>query len=1773
MAADPDALDGVVAAITFLAPLAQPLAAICLATLLSAAFSSSFSSPSSSSLSWWAAFAKPPSNTVLDALTARLRRIRRREDDESAPLISVTHSNSPMWNAETTSTTTTTLATASGLVLDERAPLPAGFDVAFPRPLAAAGICLFAARISALAYAAASGCAPAVADRNHPWAVVGSGLAWASIHILSTLGLVAYSAFTPAEDHVYLSGVPPHIPPLVLLFLATAFGTLSGLVAAPIVSGTGLLIVLADVAATSSLLGLVAYQSSVISDHVGAARDAYYTSKKLPIPSREPSCNVFSYFYFAWMNPMMRQGQRKNLALEDIWDLAESEKAVTAVANFQKWKSSSHHLGLVLLMSQWRSFLYSSAMSIASTLMQVAGPFFLYIWCDRVFLKQAAQHNRIVGSIMDPANSSPMILYVSVCCLPLTVFVKGLLDGQTWHEGVKIGVRLKAVVVNEVYVKSLRRVVTVSAAANKASSDLSVERGSFSAAKSQDEGKAKGDDKEENDATVGRIVTLMSSDAEKIKDSLPYVVDLLSAPVQIIVSILALLQVIGWPALAGLTVMLTTFPATYYLSEWANRVFGRLMDATDRRTNIVNDSLQGIRTIKYFAWERSFLEKIDEARDKEMRCLIDYYLQGATATFAWLFTPILVAFFTLLTITEVAGHQLDARMAFTCISLFYNLRFPMAILPNMIAEVFQLKVAATRISHFLKQDELEKYSALPEEVPLDAPTVGVRSGTFQWFIEEAEATVKPAADASTAPAPSEQTTLLNGMSSNVSSTLATVASFTLRNINLTFPVGGLTSICGPTGAGKSSLIQALLGEMKRLSGRAYLPDPRNPVAIPGTNLTTGTAYVSQTSWLQNSTIRDNILFGEAYDALRYARVIKACALTEDLTTLEAGDLTEIGEKGINLSGGQKQRVSLARAVYSRAAFILLDDPLSSVDAPTARHVFDQAICGLLAGRTRILVTHQTALIAPRADYLVIIRAGEVLFAGTFAGALATLGVDAVLSREDVDASASYSSMQNLLTTKEPAAAEMSNDVAGVPADFSTRKDPDAVQRLVQDEDRSTGAVKLSNYIAYISAAGGLFFLILLISTMIGDRMILFATDYWVKLWAEAYGNGTGVEDPIGAIWWSSGVGASASVDSSRPLEVSFMLRIPMPSLAALTTANDSSAASSTAGDDSERQEVDTWYYIVGYGLISTSWVVVFLSTHVVRCFGSYFASKKFNKALMQNIMFAPIRFFDTTPIGRILNRASKDLSVIDKDVMQSIDFFLTSVIGVIAVALVICSITPLFLGFMVPMMYLYYLVGTRYLATSRELKRLESVTRSPTYSMLSETLTGCSTIRAFGAEQRFIEENLRRVDVNSRAYYFLWCSNRWLGVRISTIAAVTIFAAALIVVQTRDYIGAGFAGLALTWSLSLSQDLVWLIRRHANMEMSMNAVERVNEYLTLPQEAAMIIPTRRPPSSWPSGGAIEVKNLEMRYAPDLPPVLKNVSFSIKAGEKVGIVGRTGAGKSSLLLSIFRIFEPSAGSIVIDGVDVATIGLFDLRSRLTMIPQDPVLFAGTIRSNLDPFNEIEDDRIWRALERVRFLQSLQSTSDVAAASVTLASSSSSSSGASTDGGAALKRPRGSHEATTAVSAPTTGVGNTDGGRAGITLNAVLTEGGSNFSQGQRQLLCLARALLRRSRLTIFDEATASVDNETDALIQETIRGEDFAGTTVLSIAHRLRTIADYDKVLVIEAGEVAALGSPYELMTMDPADGSAIFRKMCEQSGEFEELLAIAKRAEGVADDC
>ncbi|KAJ3320037.1 hypothetical protein HDU76_000398, partial [Blyttiomyces sp. JEL0837] len=1562
---------------------------------------------------------------------------------------------------------------------------------------------------------------------------------------------------------------------------------------------TNPLIILSSIISTALIVAficLIMYQISVIQTQLDQQKDDAVKAVGGIVECREKGSGFWGGLYFTWMNPLMRLGDQRPLTAKDVPDLAENDKAETAVRKFQEVKARGYKsLFAVIMVNYMGELLYSMLCGFISACLSLSGPFFLY---------------QITGFIHNPANRPVYEVFLYVFLLGFCSILRALADNQAFHTGRHLSIRIKASLVHEIYTKSLRRVM-ISSALDKKGSDGNEAKKDDNTKKDEKKGKdgetnnkkedgkadqkkaeEKKDEKDTDDATVGKIVTLMSSDAEKIRDILPYMYDVINFPIQIMFSIAALMFVVGWPALAGLAVMVLTLPATYYISHYTNEVFDKLMDRADKRTNIVNEALQGIRIIKYFAWEQNFLKKINNARKEELKTLIQYYIQGALNTFVWLIAPLLVSFCTLYTLTVIAGREMDAQLAFTCLSLFNSLRIPLVALPDVILEVFQLRIAFERIEKFLAQEELEKYSNKSATVnPIDDSntTVGFRSAWFQWTTESSARSQArkdaEAAAAAKAPVSTERTPLLGKQTSTATlndiDSQLTNAVFTLKDININFPKFGLTAICGATGAGKSSLIQALLGEMKRISGSAFLPDPRFAKPLnnhdgPNT-LTTGVAYVAQTSWLMNASIRDNILFGDAYDPIRYDRVIKACALVKDLETLEAGDLTEIGEKGINLSGGQKQRVSLARAVYSKASIVLLDDPLSAVDAPTAKHLFDFAICGLLNGRTRILVTHATHVVLPKADHVVVMNSGEVLASGSVDYVMKVPGVKEVIAHDNAAALISSkeedhtieetadgiqpilreSSMQDLLLALH---GGDSGHVTKPLKDYANGKTLEDAKKLVEDEVKQTGAVKLMVYLKYISSAGGILFVLGLLFFTFLDRGTMIANDYWLKTWAEAYNT----SDPESFGVMSDGNGLDISRPSplmlfgtSNPLTgivgvSSVVLNWIRTSYGAFNEKHYSVLKSRFGfgafgsdgdgeADEGKKETVDTLFYVSVYAMISGFWVLVFLSTYTVRSVGSYLASIKYHEGLLNRILYAPMRFFDTTPIGRILNRASKDISVMDKNVMQSFETYFACFMDSFSVFVVVITITPIFLVTVFPVMFIYVFVSKRYLAASRELKRLDSVSRSPIYSMFSETLTGASTIRAYGTEDRFMKENLRRVDYNHRMYFYLWCSNRWLGVRISSIAALIIFLAALSTVAARNFIGAGLAAMSLTWALTLSDVLIWTVRVHANMEMNMNAIERIEEYLELEQEAPAIIPAMRPVPSWPSKGSIAIENLEMRYAPDLPPVLTNVSFTIKGGEKVGIVGRTGAGKSSLSLSLFRIVEPTQGRITIDGIDISTIGLYNLRSRLTIIPQDPVLFAGTIRSNLDPFSEYDDDKIWTALRKVRFLESLQQQASNETSSLTRSDS--------TDTLIAINE-----------SSSSTSSGYVDA-RTGLSLDASVSEGGSNYSQGQRQLLCLARALLKSSRVTVFDEATASVDKETDARIQDTIRGPEFANTTVLSIAHRLRTIADYDKVIVLERGAVDQIGTPYELMQVPGR-----FKKMCEESGDFDELLEMAKKA-------
>ncbi|KAJ3161243.1 hypothetical protein HK101_000842 [Irineochytrium annulatum] len=1429
-------------------------------------------------------------------------------------------------------------------------------------------------------------------------------------------------------------------------------------------------------------------------------------------PCREATTGIYGMLTYSWMNPLMKLGWQRPLTMEDLPDLRDEDRAEKISARFAATTDRSRSLYLQLLIFERVPLLYMTLGEVASASLSLFSPYCLYL---------------IIGYITDPAGRSTSYAFYVAAALGISIMIKALIENQVYQHARRMGLRLKAILVNDIFRKSLHRVASVESRQKAANED-----GGKSDKKEDAE-----EEEEDESASVAKIVTLMSSDAEGVKITLPFLTDLVTYVFAIAVSIAGLFFVVGWSAFAGLFVMIATMPLTYVMASYTEKVIDMLMAATDKRTNVINEALQGIRVIKYFSWELNVLKKIDEARAREIRSLVRFYIQDGINTLLWVITPILVSFLTLLTVTKIEGKTLDAQMAFTCISLFNAIRMPLNLLPETIAEVFELNVIIKRIDKFLAQPELERFTAADyyrTQGPND-PIMGFRSAWFQWYTREAmnqadipSPAAQPTATIGTKTMPDETRPLLSAPSIASTTDATTLAAprerdsttdgstFTLRGIDLNFPVGGLTAVCGPTGAGKSSIMQALLGEMKRISGRAFLPDPRKAVATGLGDLTTGVAYVAQTSWLQNATIRDNICFGEAYDAIRYDRVIRACALVKDLETLEAGDLTEIGEKGINLSGGQKQRISLARAAYSRASFILLDDPLSAVDPPTARHLLTQCIIGLLSDRTRVLVTHATSLVLPHADWLVVIREGEILASGTVAEVVAASPAAAALVQVRAEDLAEDGAMKPVGSIPSMSELGLEEDLGT--KDYANGHTPEDAKKLVENEGSQTGAISFAVYWSYISAAGGLLFLIPLLLSFAGDRAVLAYSDYWIKCWAEAYN--------------ATGDGNATKLDT---------LAVFSP-LSLLSVGEGKPLITRVIGDESDGSKVDAMYYASIYALISLGWAATFLISFLVRSVGAYLASQKYHGQLMHSIFYAPLRFFDTTPIGRILNRASKDINLIDKGVMTSFATFLSCMNEALAVLVVVTLITPIFFLAILPIAAVYVFVAMRYLAVSRELKRLESTTRSPIYSIFSESLTGAATIRAYGAEARFMKENFRRLDTNHRPYYYLWSSNRWLGVRISLIAALIVGLSAVSTVAARDIIGAGLAGLSLTWASTLSDILILIVRNQAGMEMSVNAVERVNEYLEIDQEKPAVIEGARPPTDWPSRGAITVENLEMRYAPDQPPVLTDVNFSIVGGEKVGVVGRTGAGKSSLSLSLFRIVEPSAGRILIDGIDIANIGLSDLRSRLTIIPQDPVLFTGTIRSNLDPFNEHTDEALWVSIRKVRFLESLQggSSSDLASPLGVDTDSDSEESAA-----AKKTRPPSSSAASRS---------------AGFSLDNAVSEGGSNFSQGQRQLLCLARALLRSSNVTVFDEATASVDNETDARIQATIRGPEFRNVTVLSIAHRLRTIVDYDKILVLDKGRVIQFGSPVELIE---AEGQ--FRMMCQESGEFDDLLGIARK--------
>ncbi|XP_034117135.2 probable multidrug resistance-associated protein lethal(2)03659 isoform X3 [Drosophila albomicans] len=1116
-----------------------------------------------------------------------------------------------------------------------------------------------------------------------------------------------------------------------------------------------------------------------------------------------------------------------------------------------------------------------------------------------------------------------------------------------------------------------------------------------------------------SDTSIGQVVNLLSNDIGRFDSVLATIHFMWLGPLQLVVITYLMYEKIGVSCLFGVLLMLIFTPLQAGL---AKKTFAlRLLTAvrTDERVRIMNEIISGIQVIKMYAWEQPFGRLVERVRLKEMKLIkTANNIRGMLIAFGICLSRTFT--FASLVGYVLLGNVLTAGEAFFITAYFSLLQRTVTnFFPLSISQFAELIVSINRLQTFLLREEIQHYSRNmnhSNEDQLKATSNEETLVEFKQFYAkwEADATAN-----------------------------------TLHDITLQLGHRQLVAIIGPVGAGKSSLIQSILGE---------LPAHKGTMVVNGRF-----SYASQEPWLFTGTVRENILFGLTLDKHRYRTVVKKCALERDFELLPQGDKTIVGERGASLSGGQKARISLARAVYRRADIYLLDDPLSAVDTHVGRHLFDQCMRGYLRSELVILVTHQLRFLK-QADLIVIMDKGKISAMGTY-DAMQRSGLDFAQLLSDPNINDNITEDRKEAPCVNPCTdpennrfGNSSRQTSRTNSFKSTNSIIESINQespITQQESRIKGKIGLRLYMEYLTAGGGWFIISLLIFLYLITQFVGSAADIFLSYWVNK---------------------------------------------------NQSSKSTGNTSDS-----VDIYYFTaLNLAVIIFTVIRTLLFTKLAMR-----SSANLHNAMFCGITRASMYFFNTNPSGRILNRFSKDIGQIDENLpsilLDVIQIFLT-LTGIIVV---ICITNPYYLLLTLGLGVIFYYIREFYLKTSRDVKRLEAVARSPIYSHLSASLNGLPTIRALGAQKTLIAEFDNLQDLHSSGYYTFLSTNRAFGYYLD------LFCSLYIVIIIINYFinppeNSGEVGLAITQAMGMTGMVQWGMRQSAELENTMTAVERVVEYDEIePEGEYESKPNKKPPITWPEHGQIVADDLSLRYFPDPSSkyVLKSLNFEIKPMEKVGIVGRTGAGKSSLINALFRL-SYNDGAIVIDSRDTNELGLHDLRSKISIIPQEPVLFSGSMRYNLDPFEEYSDVKLWDALEEVKLKPVIS------------------------------ELPNG--------------------------LQSIISEGGTNFSIGQRQLVCLARAILRENRILVMDEATANVDPQTDALIQATIRNK-FRECTVLTIAHRLNTIMDSDKVLVMDAGQLVEFGSPYELLTQCD---SKIFHSMVMETGQrnYEGLLHVAEKA-------
>ncbi|KAI3396009.1 hypothetical protein diail_580 [Diaporthe ilicicola] len=1179
---------------------------------------------------------------------------------------------------------------------------------------------------------------------------------------------------------------------------------------------------------------------------------------------------------------------------------------------------------------------------------------------------------------------------------------------------------------------------------------------------------------------VGKLMSLMSADVTRVDYVCGFFHSAWTSILQILLCFALTVWTMGYSALPGFSLLALLYPLQTFMVGKLLQLRRGSMPFTDARVKAVVEAVSAIRLVKTNAYERSVLAKIGHLRSDEVVYIRKRMLLRALNTAVSYTAPTIAAVLSIVCYGATQS-ELRADVTFPAITYFLLLRTPLQALPTALSAIADARAALERLAVFLLASDAESDTSAPLQfVGNDTAMQSDEEKSAQTMVVVEDATFayhdeeELVSDSSKTSTTDETAKgIANGVENPNGVQKHTRTSQRLYIDSLTVQRDHLVCIVGPVASGKSSIFRALMGGLQPIEAQ------RCQVNSPSL------AYAPQAAWLLSETVRENIIFGRPFDQAWYQQVLSRCCLHSDLERLPDGDSTVVGEMGVSLSGGQKQRISLARAIYGRSPLLFLDDCFSALDAQVGKQVFEMVVNQARRDKetTIVLVTHSTVF-AAQADHVVYMEKGRIVEQGEYS-ALASrdgpfyrfVGSSSESHPTDSEADEAVEDDRNDKVQQDSSPSDATPTEGNKEANDTDKAKKPEVGRgkeIMQKEERLVGSVSASTYARYV---------------LMGNAWLtvpMFVTSILIY-------QGTSIVSPLWLSWWQ----------------------------------------------DDKYSDISEGAYMGGYAAFGVGQALGLFCMSASFALFCFYCSNRLHHAAIARVLHAPFSFFDTTPQGRITHRFSKDVDAVDNVVGETLRLFISTTVQAIGTIILVSIILPAFLAIAAVLVLSYTWTGMYYRPAARELRRLNNLLRSRIYEHFGESLSGLATLKAFGAVSRFVQDNAQRIDTENTAYWLSVACQRWLNLRLDLCGSVLVLATGLLVVGLRDTISASAGGVVLSYVVTAQAVFGNMIRQSAEIENNMNSVERMLHYAynvdQEPESEVDKVDKDLKATEWPHTGRVQFENLTLSHRPGLPPALRDVTLDVQPGEKIGIVGRTGAGKTTLISALLRTAEPTSGRILIDGVDIHTVGLGLHRSSLSVISQDAVLLAGTVRYNLDPFQQYDDQWLQKCLRRVQL-----ATSDHPIAGADRRED--------LDAGLVGKAVE-SRENGTTPELEKQETANSASGSSDLDLDFEIKENASNISQGQRSLISIARALVRRSKIVIMDEATASIDGRADAQLQAMLY-EVLGDATVLTVAHRLDTIiATCDRVVVMEGGRVAEVGTITELFTRE----SSIFRALCNAS--------------------